>query len=103
MERSGDGPVLRGQFVKRLHVSPFMAMEQTYSWRVTAPGEMVSVHIESFADDGSLAFDATLNLRRAPARTRVTTPWRVLMLIYGQALALRLKGVGVHPRPEVST
>jgi uncharacterized protein len=99
----GDGgPVLRGEFVKRLHVSPFMGMEQTYSWRLTAPGETVSVHIESF-ERGVLAFDATLNLRRAPARTRATSPWRVLAQIYGQALALRLKGVRIHPHPGVTT
>ena len=44
---------------KALHVSPFMAMDHTYEVRATAPGETLSMHIES-RRDGVLAFDATL-------------------------------------------
>ena len=32
---------------RRLHVSPFMGMDQRYDWRVVEPGESCSVHIES--------------------------------------------------------
>ena len=54
-------------------------------------------------------FDATLALRRAPLTrgglARVTARYpaatlRVLALIYGHALALKLKGVPLHPHPE---
>jgi DUF1365 family protein len=106
--RTGEGPVLSASFAKALHVSPFMGMEQRYTWRVTVPGPALAVHIESF-QDGRRAFEATLALRRRPltrgALARVTARYpaatlRVLALIYGHALALKLKGVPVHPRPQ---
>ncbi len=99
------GAVLRGEFDKRLHVSPFMAMDQRYTWHMSVPGPTLSVHIASH-EHGRPVFDATLALKRTPlsrvSLARVTPPGRVLALIYGHALALRLKGVPVHPRPEVA-
>ena len=86
-----------------------MAMEQRYLWRVGAPGPTLSVHIESHERERSV-FDATLALRRAPfTRSRIVgvtarypaATLRVLALIYGHALVLKLKGVPLHPRPEV--
>jgi len=109
LARAGEGPVLAGSFEKRLHVSPFMAMEQRYLWRVAAPGPTLSVHIES-RERERVAFDATLALRRSPFTrgrlVRVTARYpaatlRVLAMIYGHALALKLKGVPLHPRPKV--
>ena len=101
----GDGRrVLAGGADKALHVSPFMGMDQRYVWRATEPGETLSVHIES-REDAQRVFDATLSLRRAPltratlARHRGST-LRVVALIYAHALALKLKGVPVHRRPE---
>jgi DUF1365 family protein len=106
----GDGPrVLRGDLAKALHVSPFMAMDQRYDWRMTAPGETLSVHIAN-VQDGREVFDATLSLRRRPLTSsslaRVTARYpaatlRVLALIYAHAAAIRLKGVRVQPHPEV--
>jgi uncharacterized protein len=100
--------VLRGGLPKALHVSPFMGMDHRYEWRLTAPGETLSVHIASH-NAGRLAFDATLKLRRreltraslarTTARYPLATP-RVLALIYGQALRLKLEGVPVHPHPR---
>lgn len=102
------GPVLAGSSTKALHVSPFMGMDQSYEWRVSAPGETLSVHIAS-SNDGDLAFDATLSLRRQEL-TRATlarmsarhpaSALRMLALIYGQAARLKLKGVPVHPHPR---
>ena len=63
--RTGEGPVLDASIPKKLHVSPFMAMEQRYLWRIAAPGPTLSVHIESH-EQGRRAFDATLALRRSP-------------------------------------
>lgn len=100
---------LAGSFPKELHVSPFMGMEQRYLWRMAAPGATLSVHIES-QEHERRAFDATLALRRLPLTrgglASVTARYpaatlRVLALIYGHALALKLKGVPVHPRPRV--
>ena len=103
----GDGPVLGGAVDKALHVSPFMAMGQRYTWRATRPGRTLSVHITS-SEHGERAFDATLDLRRAPltrrslARVTARRPaatLRVLALIYGHAVALWLRRVPVHPHP----
>ncbi len=108
--RDDDGQVLGANSAKRLHVSPFMGMDQRYVWRVGVPGQTLSVHIEN-TEDGVRAFDATLSLRRSPLTrsglARVTLRYpaatlRVLALIYGHALALKLRGVPVHPHPEAS-
>jgi DUF1365 family protein len=97
---SAEGPVLGGGFDKQLHVSPFMGMDQRYEWRASTPGDSISVHIESY-ENGELAFDATLSLQRSSdRRARTTSPERVLALIYGHALALKLKGVPIHRRPS---
>ncbi len=108
LTRTGDAPELSASFAKALHVSPFMGMEQRYTMRVAEPGPTLAVHIESH-ELGRIAFDATLSLRRAPLTrgglARVTARYpaatlRVLALIYAHALALKLKGLPVHPRPE---
>ena len=106
---TGESPMLSGSFDKRLHVSPFMGMDQRYEWRMAPPGETVAVHIES-QELGRRVFDATLALRRSPltrpSLARITARYpaatlRVLALIYGHAVALKLKGVPLHRRPEV--
>ena len=111
LERTGDGPVLGGELAKRLHVSPFMSMQQRYLWRAATPAATLAVHISS-SERGQRVFDATLALRRAPLTStslaRVTARYpaatlRVLALIYGHAIALKLKGVPLHPRPQVQT
>ncbi len=108
LERSGEGPVLAGSFAKALHVSPFMGMEQRYTLRAATPDATLAAHIESH-ELGALAFDATLALRRAPLSSRglarltalyPAATLRVLALIYGHALALKLKGVPLQPRPK---
>jgi DUF1365 family protein len=99
---------LTGEFDKALHVSPFMGMDHRYLWRVSPPGQTLTVHIESRRGK-CLSFDATLALRRrelSPASVAgVTARYplatvRVLALIYAHALRLRLKGVSTHPHPR---
>jgi uncharacterized protein len=92
-----------GEFDKALHVSPFMAMGQRYTWRATTPGKTLSVHIES-SEAGRRAFDATLGLERRPLTRRTlarqpASALRTLALIYAHAVALKLKGVPVQPHP----
>jgi uncharacterized protein len=107
LRRSEESPMLAADFTKALHVSPFMGMDQRYTMRVVEPGPTLTVYIDSH-EHGQLAFDATLSLRRRPLTrrglARVTMRYpaatlRVLALIYGHALALKLKGVPVHPHP----
>ncbi|HET9103492.1 MAG TPA: DUF1365 domain-containing protein [Solirubrobacteraceae bacterium] len=101
------GPVLRGRFAKALHVSPFMGMDHVYEARATEPGPTLSVHIDSLRD-GEAVFDATLAMhrreltRRSAARHALRHPAaavRVLALIYGHAVGLKLAGARVHPHP----
>jgi uncharacterized protein len=104
---AGEAPVLHGNFDKRLHVSPFMPMDQHYTWSSTRPdatNPMLSVHIES-REAGERAFDATLNLKRKPFTRRTVgrhpaATIRVLALIYAHAVVLALKRVPVHARPS---
>jgi DUF1365 family protein len=106
-ETAPEPPGLTGSSAKAMHVSPFMSMDHTYHWRVSAPGDRLEVHIENHRG-GRPAFDATLNLRRHELtdrslnRTAARYPFatlRVLGLIYGHALRLKLKGAAVHPHP----
>ncbi len=91
-----------GELEKALHVSPFMASDHVYELRAKPPGPTLSAHIAS-RRDGRLAFDATLSLRRGPFRRRVLAgaSLRALALIYAHAVALRLKGVRIHPHPRL--
>lgn len=100
------GAVHAGGMDKRLHVSPFFGLDQRYAWRLVAPGETLSVHLEN-VEGGRVAFDATLGLRRRPLTRRTlaaqtarqpAATLRVLALIYGHAAVLAAKRVPVHPR-----
>ena len=106
LRREGDGRVLAGEMDKRMHVSPFMGMDQRYVLRAAEPGRTLSVHIEN-REEGRRVFDATLNLERRPFGRRALArhygaTLRTVALIYGHAVALRLKGVPWHRRPEVA-
>ena len=100
--------VMRDTVDKVFHVSPFMGMEGRYDWRVTEPDGRLLVHIDERDAEGDRLFDATLSLeRRALSRSRLTrtllrfpaTSIRVLVLIYWNALRLKLKGAPYHPHP----
>lgn len=107
--RVSDGDdVAAGDVDKALHVSPFMAMDQRYTWRVSHPAETLSVNIHS-TEHGVPVFDAALDLRRRPLNRRSLAAMtvrhpaatrRLLVLIYAHALALKLKGVSVKPHPS---
>ena len=107
----GSAEVLGGRSAKLLHVSPLMGMEHVYDWRLTEPGERLSVHIDAERADGESVFDATLALRRrelnrrsltrALARYPLQTP-RIMARIYSRALRLRLRGAPWFAHPERS-
>jgi uncharacterized protein len=102
--------VLHGAFDKQLHVSPFFGMDHRYHARVSTPAGTASVHIEN-EHRGRTVFDATLQLRRreltpaSAARLTVAHPaasLRGLVLIYGHAAGLKLKGARLHPHPAAA-
>lgn len=92
---------------KRLHVSPFMPMDQTYTWWLSEPGERLAIRMDVH-DAHQPDFHATLVARRRPltgaalrsalVRTPVI-PLRVTTLIHWQALRLWLKRTPFHAKP----
>lgn len=102
-----SGAAIRQSAPKRLHVSPFMAMDQTYSFRVTPPGERLAVGITSRDTDGPV-LTAVLEASRQPLtdaallRTFAAMPLmtvKVVVAIGWEALKLWLKSVPVHRLP----
>ena len=97
---------------KEFHVSPFMAMDATYRFRLTAPGETLGAQIASEGPDGRRFFTASMALRRreatSPALLRVLARFpfmtlKVVAAIHFQALRLWLKRVPVFPHPGGSS
>ena len=110
-DRTPGSAVRAGRFAKELHVSPFMGMDHAVRGTRHATRPTLSVHIESHRE-GRLAFDATLAMQAEPltrgAVARMTARYplataRVLALIYGHAVGLKLRGARVHPHPEAAT
>ena len=90
---------------KTFHVSPFMAMDMLYDFRVHAPDETLSLAIRGSDADGPLIV-ASLTARRneltdaALLRAFVRTPLLTLKVIGGihwEALRLWIKGIRLHP------
>ena len=106
--REPGAKTLRATVRKRLHVSPFMPMDQRYEIEATDPGEALRVSIASF-QDGRAAFEARLAMRRTPltraSMTRVMLRYppatvATLTRIYAQAARLRLRGAPRFSRPR---
>jgi len=104
---AGDGRILRCEFDKRFHVSPFNPMGMRYHWRSSTPGERLSIHLENHTGRGR-EFDATLALEARPIsaaslnRVLLRFPWmtaKVGLAIYWEALKLFIKRVPYHPHP----
>jgi DUF1365 family protein len=92
---------------KLLHVSPFMPMDQTYTWWFSEPGEKLSVRMDVH-EPGSRDFHATLTARRVPLTAASLRgvlvrypmmPAVVTLRIHLQAARLWLKRVRVHHKP----
>lgn len=91
---------------KAFHVSPFMAMNMHYRWRIKPPAESLCIHIESWREQ--LLFDATLVLKRRelnPSNIKMLLKkWPMMTLnivrgIYWQAFKLFAKGIPFHSHP----
>jgi DUF1365 family protein len=92
---------------KKFYVSPFMAMDMTYAFRIQAPEENFLLSI-SVADADGAMLTAAQSLVRRPLndkellRVFVTHPLLTLKVVAGihiEALLIWLKGVGLHARP----
>jgi DUF1365 family protein len=97
-----------GRFEKAMHVSPFMEMDLVYQLSASIPGPSLRVVIENHRGSARI-FEAALTLRRrdlnAASLRRLALRYplagvRVLALIYGHAIGLRLAGVSAFGHPE---
>lgn len=106
-----SGASMSWRFVKKFHVSPFMAMQHDYKWRFMPPADTLCVHMDVLhqKDDTQREFDATLTLQRRQinaanlARVLLCHPFmttRILSAIHWQALRLWLLGNPVHEHPD---
>lgn len=98
------------EFIKKLHVSPFMEMDYTYDISCKLTEDKIILHIKNLRDN-KVHFDATLSLDMSPINSKnlasclITKPWmtgKVIFAIYWQALILWLKKVRVvsHTRKQ---
>jgi DUF1365 family protein len=92
---------------KRLHVSPFMPMDQSYTWWLSEPGRRLSIRMDVHQAHHP-DFHATLTASRRPltaASLRSVLvryplmPARVTALIHWQALRLSLKRTPFFTKP----
>jgi DUF1365 family protein len=80
-------------------------MDQHYRWRAGEPGASLDVTIANHEGERRV-FEAALRLRRRPLSRRglarqAISALRVAPLIYLHAIALKLKGVRLHPHPAL--
>ena len=93
---------------KQLHVSPFLPMDLHHRFVIGDPGPRLVLGVDDLRG-GAVLFAASMVLQRRPAdrRSLGRVLWRFPLMtmrvswgIYRQALALRRRGVPVHPHPD---
>ena len=103
------GPELRYEHRKRLHVSPFFGLDQTYEYAFSQPGDEVWARIHVRDDDGGRPLTAVLHGRRRELSNRSLAgllvryplqPLQVTALIHFEALRLWRKRVPFHHKPS---
>jgi DUF1365 family protein len=102
------GPELHYSHPKRLHVSPFLGLDQRYEYAFSQPGEEVWARIHVRDEDGLVPLTAVLHGRRTELTNASLAkllvryplqPLQVIALIHWQALRLWLKRVPFHRKP----
>lgn len=95
-------------FPKEFHVSPFMPMDMSYDWCLSAPRKSLFVHMKNLKQQTE-HFNATLNLKRQElnhknlAKLLLNHPFmtaKVITMIYWQALKLKCKGATFYSHPQ---
>lgn len=93
--------VFRQMAVKRMHVSPFMAMDHTYHFRLRAPGERFDLALEVKRGEEVFLTTGFSAVRRPFTDAELLRAWlrhplvtlKVIVGIHWEAIKLWLKGV----------
>jgi DUF1365 family protein len=102
------GPELHYEHRKRLHVSPFFGLDQSYEYAFSQPGDEVWARIHVRDDAGGRPLTAVLHGRRRELTNRSLAallvryplqPLQVTALIHFEALRLWRKRVPFHHKP----
>jgi DUF1365 family protein len=109
VEAATDAPLVQ-TCDKAFHVSPFLAMNMRYDFRVTPPGERVSVAIRGSDSEGPLIQAALTGTHKtlgdaAILRLLVTHPLLTLKVIVGihwHALRMVIKGFRLYAKPAAT-
>jgi DUF1365 family protein len=103
-----NGRTVDGVAAKRMHVSPFLAMDYTYRLRTAAPGDQLALLVSN-SRRGEVEFSAALQLRRVAASPvnlrRMLARFPAIAVtvtarIFWQALRMRLRGFKWYPHVE---
>lgn len=107
---AADGSSATQSFDKAFHVSPFMPMQQRYTWSFSVPDAHLNVAMANLEQD-TRVFSAGLTLERrllsavelsSMALRWLPLGWGVHAAIYFQALRLKLKGAPFFDHPRLS-
>jgi len=111
VESPGDSAEIRQDCDKAFHVSPFMAMNMRYEFRVRAPGKALNIVIRGTDANGPIIVAALAGERReltdaALLGAFLRTPLLTLKVIAGihwEALRLWRKGLKFYGKPTPPT
>jgi DUF1365 family protein len=103
----GDAAHVTQNCGKMFHVSPFMAMDLSYQFRVSLPGERIGVFITASDAEGVVLAAAFTGRRQALSDTAVLRAVlgmplqgaKVVLGIHWEAMKLWLKGLKLRPAP----
>jgi uncharacterized protein len=107
-ERAAGGEIIQS-CDKQFYVSPFMDMDLRYAFRVSPPGNTLSVRIDTLDRDGDLVMTARHLARRQALTDRAllkaffAIPFLTLRVVGGihwEALKIWLKGIRLRRRPQ---
>ena len=100
--------VVRSEFEKKFHVSPFLPMDMQYFWRFNTPDNKLAVYMKNTQEEVT-CFDVNLSLKSKEINALnlcaalVKFPlmtWQVVFGIYWQSLKLWLRKIPFYDHPD---